>query len=238
MSPPQTGDPSPPQSPSRSTWQTLGSQTSAGLQTAKRTARTATRATAPPTGRTDTTAVRPHILEPQVLTRRVFQSICEVLCACKYGPGEIDRSSAVDKMYLLCQAWALNTTKRHFNGFNWFTFQWGQMDMRLQIFQSGLLELPQNPGFVYFGISSFVRSSEMSDNYCRSMRLASINTPCEHYCVLPSTSCLPAVSLSLFPFAVDDSANLPPSPPPSPSAEQTGPVAPGTLPHTSDHSRH
>lgn len=40
-----------------------------------------------------------------------------------------------------------------------------------------------------------------------------------------STKC---VYLSLSPFAVDDSANLPPSPPPSPSAEQIGPVAQGT----------
>jgi len=49
----------------------------------------------------------------------------------------------------------------------------------------------------------------------------------------------PVLSLSLFlsvsfalsllsPFTVDDSANLPPSPPPSPSAEQIGPVAQGT----------
>lgn len=48
-------------------------------------------------------------------------------------------------------------------------------------------------------------------------------------------SCLPGVSVSLsLPFAVDDSANLPPSPPPSPSAEQIGPVAQGT--NTYNHS--
>ncbi|XP_035984016.1 microtubule-associated protein 2 isoform X16 [Fundulus heteroclitus] len=39
------------------------------------------------------------------------------------------------------------------------------------------------------------------------------------------------VFLSLSPSAVDDSANLPPSPPPSPSAEQTGPVAQGMAHH-------
>lgn len=55
-----------PRCPSRSPWQTLGSPASTGLQTAKRTARMATRPTALPTGRTDTTSEQLHTLEPQV----------------------------------------------------------------------------------------------------------------------------------------------------------------------------
>lgn len=91
---PQTGGPSTPRCPSRSPWQTLGSQTSTGLQTARRTARTATRPMAPPTGRTDTTAVRPHILEPQVRTRRVFHRVTSAR-ACKYMFDDVAGSPAV-----------------------------------------------------------------------------------------------------------------------------------------------
>lgn len=63
----QTGDPSP--TPVRQAWQTLGSQTSIGPQTAKRTVRTATPPTALPTERTVITAGRLHI---QVGTHTVF----------------------------------------------------------------------------------------------------------------------------------------------------------------------
>lgn len=232
--PSQTGGPSPPRCPSRSPWQTLGSQTSTGLQTARRTVRTATRPMAPPTGRTDTTAVQPHILEPQVRTWRVCHRVTSAR-ACKYtllGPQLW--------VEVICgQTGTFNTPKGHLNGFSWFTLQWGQTDLVLKKFQCGLLEFPQNPGFVYLETSSLVRPSEVRAKSCRHMGLGSIHTPCEHYCVLPpihvlSSCCL---SLSLFPFAVDDSANLPPSPPPSPSAEQTGPMAPGTPTHTPDHSR-
>lgn len=94
VSPPQTGGPSTPRCPSRSPWQTLGSQTSAGLQTARRTARTATRPMAPPTERTDTTAVRPHIPEPQVWTRRVFPRVTSAR-ARKYMLDDVAGSPAV-----------------------------------------------------------------------------------------------------------------------------------------------
>lgn len=99
--------------PSRQAWQTVGSQTSTGPQTAKRTARTATRPTALPTARTDTTVGRLHILERQVGGReRVVSLYSDIDRTARWVnvigvtvPGEDRQSPWIWRVFVMSLLW-------------------------------------------------------------------------------------------------------------------------------------
>lgn len=101
---PPIGDQSPPRCPSRQAWQTVGSQTSTGPQTAKRTARMAILLTALPTERTDTMAGQLHILERQVGAQT--WRLCK--CVSKHVHAALDQSHRLDcqTARCVCSFWA------------------------------------------------------------------------------------------------------------------------------------